>query len=274
MGILRKNKLIKWLFPGKEKPSATTPLTGSVQAKTSGTDKTDKKISPDSKVYTHQRRYPRHPIEGKNVNAHLLFSEEVVFQNLSVSGACILTIKDIPVGGRYLLRILDNEHPISPQCTVIWKLKHENNEEMFNGYLAGLTFTSPTFEEIVKLKDFMRMYGEPDDRTISDSFTPSALRYFIKEGEKALLNRHEILGVKTISLGGMLIESSRQMKINGKYSMKIRTSAKDDPIKIKGRIASIFPSSDSASQAYNVGVEFLDMEVPDKVMLEKFIQSI
>lgn len=274
MGILRKIKSVGWLFPGKDKPSASTPLTGSVQAKMSGTEKTDKKISSENKVYSQQRRYPRHPIEGKNVNAHMLFSEEVVFQNLSVSGACILTIKDIPLGGRYLLRIQDNEHPISPQCTVIWKQEHENNEEMFRGFLAGLLFTSPTFEEIVKLKDFMRMYGEPDDRTISDSFTPSALRYFIKDGEKALLNRHEILGVKTISLGGMLIESNRQMKINGKYSMKIRTSAKDDPIKITGRIASIAPSAGSVSQGYNVGVEFLDMEVFDKVMLEKFIQNL
>ena len=274
MGILRKIRSVRWLFPGKAESSASSPLTASLkQAKKVGTKNVDNIISTDNKDYARKRRYPRHPLEGKNVHAHMVFSEEVVFKNLSVSGALIFTIKDIPVGGRYLLRIQDREHPLSLLSTVKWKQQQENSEEMFGGYLAGLSFTSPTFEEIVRLKDFMRTYGEPDSRTVNDSFTPGALRYYIKYGERALLNRHEVLGVKIISLGGMLIESSRQMNVDGNYFMKIRTSTKDEPIKIKGRIASIVPSS-SSTHGYNVGVEFLDMADPDKVMLEKLIHNL
>lgn len=232
-------------------------------------------MAPERRIYERKRRHPRHQVTGRDVHAHLLFSEEVVLQNLSVTGACVRSIKDLQVGGRYLLRIQDKQPPLALQGTVIWKHEQGNGEEMFPGYyLAGIRFHSPTFEEIVRLKDFMRMYGEPDDKTVKDSYTPSALRFSIRKEEKAVLNCPEVHPVKKISLGGMLIESSRQMELEGRYLMKILLPFGAEPIKIKGRIASIIPRSDSPKPQYDIGVEFLDMEIIDKARLDRFIHNL
>lgn len=272
--MFKKFRSMLWMFPGKDGPSLDKFLISSHHNnKTPGTQDKEAEVRPEKKFYPHKRRHPRYPVEGKNVHAHLFFSEEVIFHDLSVSGVCVQTIKDIPVGSRYILKI-QGDPPLSLLCRVIWKHKKEDNETMFQGYLAGLSFLSPTFEEIVRLKDFMRMYGEPDHRTVGDSYASGALRFYIRDGEKALLNRQEVLNVKTISLCGILVESSRQMNVDEKYFMKIHLSSDVNPIRIRGRIASIVASSDSTRPAYNIGVEFLDIEVPDKALFEKFIHNI
>lgn len=274
--MFKKFRSMLWKFPGSGKPSEGMLLEASLNpVKTTDIEKADNKAVPYTKNYVRERRHPRYPIEGKTVHAHMFSSEEAVIRDLSVRGACILTIRDIEVGSRYLLHIQsDYYQPISFECKVTWKRLYEDNETMCRGFLAGLSFIEPTFEEMVRLKEFVRMYGEPVSKTSKKLYAPSALRYSIRDGAKALLNRHEVLNVRKISLGGMLVESSLRLEVDGMYSMKILLSSHMNSIKIKGRIASIVLPSDSPRPGYNLGVEFLDMEQPDKAQLEKFIQNI
>ena len=138
-------------------------------------------------------------------------------------------------------------------------------------YVAGLRFRDISSGEIVRLKDYMRLNGVPDDRTVGDEYGPAALRFHIKPDEKAVLARIETLAVSKISKGGMLIRGSSQLDPEARYSMRMCLADEANPIMITGRIASVIARAEDAKPLFDIGVEFLAMEADDRTRLDRFI---
>lgn len=274
MGLFHKVKSL-WRFPKKDEPFSEgtrfilTPKTEQEDRKESNTanaiDKTD---------YLKKRQYTRYPVQGMDVRAHLLFTEEIELCNLSLNGACIRTQEDPHVGEKYLLRIRDEKISRAIRCTVVWKRKIRSNGSMLKEYTAGLQFHNIASDEIVILKDYMRNSGTPIATRLSDEFRASPLRFSFVTKTKAVLKCPRALNVKTISLGGMLIESERSPKIEGHYLMKLPLPRESEPIRIKGRIASVIPRKEGHNLRFDIGVEFLTMADPDRVRLNSFIQTL
>ena len=274
MGLFHKVRSL-WRFPKKDEPfSEGTRFILTPDPQQEHLQEPSLANTMDSRDYPQKRRYPRYPLRAMDVRAHLLFTEEIELRNLSLSGACIRTLEDPQIGEKYLLRLRDEKVSRAIRCSVVWKCAISSNGSLPKAYTAGLQFHTLASDEIVMLKDYMRNSGVPIAIRVSDDFRPSPLRFSFTTDTKAVLKCPKALHVKTISLGGMLMESERAPKIEGHYLMKLPLSRGPEPLRIKARIASIIPRKESRRPRFDIGVEFLTMEDSDRVRLNSFIQSL
>ncbi len=204
------------------------------------------------------------------IHAHMLFSEEVVLNDISVTGACIHTMKDLRVDGRYLINISDGKKPRYLRCRAVWKFPDDRAQQ---GYTAGLQFQNIASDEVVRLKDFMRTSGVPDEKMAGDDYKPGALRFMIVSNKKATLKLPKLLPVRKISLGGMLIESDSALGLEERYPLKLPLSQESSSITCQARIASVVPRSGNENPRFDIGIEFLSLKDNDRANLGKFIHS-
>ena len=264
-----------WRFPKRDAPfsEGSRLILSPVTQQENGKESTNPSVM-DKTAYPKERRYPRYAVREMDVRAHLLFAEEIDLCNLSLSGACVRTLEEPHLGEKCLLRIRDEKISRAIRCLVIWKREISSNDSTNKKYTAGLKFYDMASDDIVLLKDYMRNSGTPIETEITDEFNPSLLRFSFATSTKAVLKCPRALNVKTISLGGMLIESERAPKIEGRYLMKLPLPRESKPIRIKGRVACVIPWKESRNPRFDIGVEFLTMDEPDKVRLNSFIQSL
>ncbi len=227
----------------------------------------------DQSIYTRRRRYPRFSVEGMGVHSKMIFTESIRLFNMSIGGACILTKNIFDPGKKILVRLKSDRIYGPLKAMTVWRSSGDvitdENGNPIKLYKAGIQFKDISSETLVLLKDFMRLSGVPEEKTYSEEYKPSALRYVIKDNEEAILHYPEDCDVKIISLSGMLVETDHKLEIEHKYQMALFIPNEDEPIKFRGRIASLFPVHETTR--YNTGIEFLDLSENNKARLKRFI---
>jgi Tfp pilus assembly protein PilZ len=223
--------------------------------------------------YTRRRRYPRFSVEGMDISSKMIFAEGIKLSNMSVGGACIITKKLFNPGNKVLIRFKSERFYGPLKAITIWRNLSgsiiDTSGKPIPLYKAGIQFKDISSEALVYLKDFMRISGVPEEKTYSDAYKPSALRYVITNNEEAVLHYPEACIVKKISLSGMLVETNRELKIEQRYPMVLFIPNENQPIKFRGRIASQIPLGEP--NRFDTGIEFLDLTEDDKLKLKRFI---
>jgi hypothetical protein len=273
MGIFDRIRSIPWRFPKREEPSLRKRgmILESGEVDRTALKPAEKTAVPHEMLYAKKRRFPRFALEGVEIQAHMLFSEDVVLYDLSVSGVCIHTRLDIRVGGKYLINIPDGKTGRHIRCRAVWKTENLRDEDGLRGYMAGLQFENIASDEVVRLKDFMRTSGVPDDKRVSDDYEPSPLRFMIVSNKNATLKLPKILNVRQISLGGMLVDSDAALGLESRYRMKLPLPNKSAAITCQARVASVVPKYDTGATRFAIGLEFLSLNDNAKAQLDSFI---
>lgn len=226
-----------------------------------------------TQVYPQKRRYKRYVVEGMEIHAKMVFEEVVELFNVSIGGACIITTKTLKPGDNIILRFKDENINRPLKCMIIWENEAEDEakESLAIFHKAGVQFKEITPDTLIKLKDYMREFGIPDEKEIGDEYKSSALRFKIYKNEKAVMNYPVSYPVKKISLGGMLVKTDRAFEIEQRYPMAIYFPKDNNPIKFQGRIASKIPIKDDQMHNYDIGIEILNLAENDKSMLNRFL---
>ncbi|MBE0427129.1 MAG: PilZ domain-containing protein [Nitrospirae bacterium] len=224
-------------------------------------------------VYTRRRRYPRFSVEGIDISSKMIFTEGIKISNISVGGVCIIAKKLFNPGNKVLVRLKSERFHGPLNAMTVWRKPGgsiiDASGKPVPVYKAGIQFKNISSEALVYLKDFMRISGVPEEKTYSDAYKPSALRYVITNNEEAVLHYPETCIVKKISLSGMLVETNRELEIDRKYPMALFIPNEDHPIKFRCRIASQIPLQETNS--FDTGIEFLNLKENDKLRLKRFI---
>jgi hypothetical protein len=79
--------------------------------------------------------------------------------------------------------------------------------------------------------------------------------------------------VKTISLGGMLIQTDQALKKESKVPMGL-TLNDGTSVNFIGRVVSCHMKEDKGQTHYDIGSEFTDLTDKDKTLLQKFIDQL
>jgi len=219
------------------------------------------------------RRYKRFKLNDLEVNGKMVLATEVKVINISISGISLRANRRLNIGSDYTLK-LEGRRIISLRGTVVWSSLIETSKgsqgEMMPVYSAGIQFKDMSTERITELNKFIESH-KIEELHVTGS-TRLNIRFHIKDPENAVLIYPDNYKVKTISLGGMLIECSLNFEIESRIPMEMFIHD-DNPLKFVGRVASSRVIDKEGQKQYHVGIEFLDLTEKDCKVLASFIDQ-
>jgi c-di-GMP-binding flagellar brake protein YcgR len=221
-----------------------------------------------------KRRHKRFIIEGMDVECNMIVAAPVKLLDISLGGASILTDRRLAMGSEYSLKIQGDEGSIKLKGLVIWEeladSRKNPNGEVTPLYRAGIRFKSALTDKGAEILDFM---GDTIDTTPPQSRLKGLRVKIINDRTKAILDFHKAHTVKTIGMGGMLIETGQAMQEESKFRMQLLLPEEKRPVVFVGRVASCLETAGKKA-SYDVGVEFLDMPEKDRARLKEFIDLV
>lgn len=211
-------------------------------------------------------------IEGMDVQCRIFFITEVTILNMSFGGVALSLNKRLNMGQRYTLKIESQKNTMSLGGVVVWEkltnLTREVKDKKFPIYEAGVKFDEVLTVKGADLLNFLS--GNMSDRAIKTRV--QGLRVKIIPPEKTvILDDRDNYSVRMIGLGGMLIEGKEQLDIDDILSMEMRFPEAVKPIKFLGRTAYCVAIPDKTPLRYDTGIEFIQMNEPDRERLKEFI---
>lgn len=213
-----------------------------------------------------QRRFKRHHVEIMNIKGRMAVSRGVEILEIGRKGMTLLADMRLNVGGEYVLRLRDREGPFEVRGTVesssIRETVQTAEGDFIPIYRAEMIFVNVPAEGIARLDGFIGHLHMLEEDKLKD------LVFSISHSESARIDLPAGYRVKKISLGGMLIESVQPLIPEHRVPMEL--SLPDyRAIHLVGRVASCLAIPDS--EAFDVGIEFIEMPEKAKADLRAFI---
>lgn len=224
-----------------------------------------------------RRQHKRYEVDIMEINGKMMLAKSVKILNISIGGVCLQTEKRPNVGSHYTLRIEGKGKVLTVKDTVAWALLSESSSDSGGNivpiYKIGMKFIDVSNKKINKIVNFIVAHKRDVDKQV-DLYSPSGRRLYVRicieDPEKAVLNYHDSYKVKSLSLGGMLIESEHSLEIESILPMEI-TLTENRCIKLLGRVASCLLIKNKDIEHYNLGIEFIEMSERDKKILNENI---
>lgn len=233
----------------------------------------------DMTPFSRKRRHRRFSVDVMDIKGNAVFASEVVINDISITGVSLITDLKLEVGTEYSLRILDSNLDLPIRGTVIWCIGNEatgaEDEHSHLKYAAGLQFAELQQETISGLMSFIESHlvEKPVQVKLNEmSGLRCNIRFPVDGKETAILNVAETYRVRKLSLGGLLIVSSRSFDPETRIHMGISIPG-NMHLSFTGRIASCIPSPDTTS-CFEIGIEFIDMPEQDRAALKEFIRRL
>ena len=224
------------------------------------------------------RRYERFTIDSLKINGRITFSKIVDIIDISLGGISLKTDRRLNIGNEYTLNINEKGLDISVKATVVWASLHQSvksaNGDLVPIYAVGMKFNESSNEKISELIKSIASPGQA--KQIADAARSAKdlrfhMRLHISDSGKAALDCPEDYAIRTISMGGMLIETGKVLTVEDKIPLEI-SLPENNSINFLARVVSCTPLADRHPEVYAIGIEFLDMP-PDQIkLLERFVR--
>ena len=211
-------------------------------------------------------------VEDMDIRCRMFFATEVNLINISLGGIALNLLKRLNLGEAYTLKIESEKDAISLKGVVVW-VKMTSLTKLIKGrkvpvYEAGMRFDEVLTRKGNDLLNFVS--GHFSDEAIKERV--QGLRVKIKRPEKCvILDDRESYSVKMIGLGGMLIESDKELSVEGNFPMEIRLPEGVKSIQFLGRAAYCKEIPEKTPKRYDVGIEFVEMKERNRDQLKEFI---
>lgn len=220
-----------------------------------------------------ERKHKRYSTRSLNLSAVSVFSTKVELVNISIDGACIKSPKQLQSSSACVLS-LEEKASVSPlQGTIIWERLSEHSVdlsgEIVSRYTAGIQFD----KKFSQLTENMRMLFE---NLPFKEYRVSSTRFAFHTRVTASLEYHEQFRVKSISLGGLLMESLNEIPKDSELALQVKLPGRSRPLSSGGKVASCV-SIDGGLQntsRYDIGIEFVDIAKKDITRLKKVLDSL
>jgi len=228
-----------------------------------------------------RRQHKRYQVDVIEINGKIVLAKYVKILDISVSGVCLKTEKRLNIGSEYTLKMEGRGKVITVRGTVAWVLLRESTVDSHGDvipvYEAGMKFVDVSNEKMNEIVNFIEDHKRDIDKLV-DLYAPSGRRLYVRicieEPEKAVLNYQGSYKVKSLSLGGMLIESEHPLEIESKFPMEIKTLTENSYIQFLGRVASCLLIKNKDIEHYYIGIEFIEMSENDREILVELIRVI
>ena len=218
------------------------------------------------------RRHKRYRLDLIEVNGQLSLTDKVEILDISLGGIALKVDRRLNIGREYLLKLREQGKALEVKCVVVRAelsgIEQRANGESVTIYTAGMIFkegSSARIADFIKPIELHKQVKEPgaSDRRID-------VRFDIGGPLDTLLSYPAQFTVKTISLGGMLIQTEHALAIESRTPMTLSLNA-DTTVTFIGRIAACQRNDDLGKQRFDIGVEFTDLTDKNITLLKTFI---
>lgn len=227
-----------------------------------------------------KRLYPRYPADFLDIQGRILFSSNITILNISVGGIAFGIDKHLKEGRTYALRLERHGKIINLTGTIMWSARcpgAQKTGDIPQLYTAGMKFSNLLNSQISELEGFIKDNFKDYQKLESGGRGLSGIRLHVRihihEPEKATVNYIEYYKVRKISQSGMLIESNCALDIEDSVPMTM-TLSESKALAFWGRIVTSHEIEGPGGQRYQIGIEFTDMSVSDRALLQEFIASL
>jgi c-di-GMP-binding flagellar brake protein YcgR len=218
-----------------------------------------------------KRRYKRFTLNDLEVNGRMIAATEMKVVDISISGISLKVNRRLNIGSEYSLK-LEGGTSVSLRGIVVWcsliETRKISDREMMTIYSAGLQFKNMSAEKTTELLNFIEAHKVEEVHVVGGARLH--VRFHINDPKKAILNFSAGYTVKTISLGGMLIECVQDLEIESRVPMELFIHI-DKPVEFVGRVASCHVIDSDGQKQYSIGIEFLNLTEEDREVLASFI---
>lgn len=220
-----------------------------------------------------KRKYQRYKIDGMAIYGKALCPAEVQIHNISLGGAHITIKKKLEIGSEYVLHLMHKGTELVPiKGVVLW-------EELEGSATNDLGETVPVYSVGIEFKGVITSKGSDlltfiEKATSDFTLRLKGLRVKLHVSEKAILQYPENYTVKKIGMGGMLIETMQEFSIETKFPMEIMFPGEPEQVMFLCRVASCMVIENKSPECFDVGIEFIEVQDKDRIILEKFISSV
>ena len=214
------------------------------------------------------RKYKRFVLNFLEVNGELTLASKVSLLDISMGGLSLKADIRLDIGRKYVIKLEDKLKRLAVKGVVMWSrlsgTRSTPRGETLPLYTAGMKFIDLSEETIADLLYFVEHNGK--EEVLKSNDRRLYVRVHMNDPEKEILNVPASYKVKTISLGGMLIECLQDLEIESRIPMELSIND-DDPFKFVGRVASCQVIEHDGPIKYDIGIEFLNLTDKDREVL-------
>jgi len=223
---------------------------------------------------TGKRREKRFKLDDLKVSCKMMFATKVQIIDVSVDGVSLSVDRRLNIGKEYALKLADEHKVFSVKGVVMWSSLKEGrkgtSQTVIPIYSAGMKFSHKTAEETVALLDFIR-------HNAKEVHLPARQRVKIKLNintlKKPILHHPEHYNVKSLDLGGMIIETFHAFYIDS--GVHVELSLPDNTsVTLFGKVVSCRAIGDEHSKRYTTSIEFQNIKESDREVFSAFLDCL
>jgi len=220
------------------------------------------------------RRHKRYYLELNDVKGKMSLSDNVEILDIGLGGVAFKADRRLNPGREYTIKLQDKGKTLNVSGTIVRSelkgIEARDDGESVSIYAAGMQFKDGSADQVADfLKSMVQNRKEMapllEERRLN-------VRFQITDLNEHILSYPANFNVKTISLGGMLIQTDQALEIESNVPMELSLN---DGIMVNfiGRIVSCHMKENKEQAHYDIGLEFTDLTDKDKTLLQTFIDQ-
>ncbi len=227
-----------------------------------------------------KRRHQRLTLNATKINGKIMFSKIVDILDISLGGISLKTDRRLNIGNEYALRIDDQGIDFSLKAIVIWASLHEcikaDTGDLTPIYAVGMKFKDVPDEKISELIKFIDSHKQreqgPGERREAEDIR-FHMRFHVSTSGKAALTCSGVYMIRTISMGGMSIETGNALEVEQRLPLEL-TLPGESRINFFARVVTCTPLKNKDPQRYAIGLEFVSMPEDTSRILHRSISML
>jgi len=224
----------------------------------------------------HGRRHERYSLELLEIMGKMSVSRKVNILDMSLEGVALKADQRLDLGGEYVINLQDDKGKIFSVAGIVVRAElsetaKRNDGEIVSLYRVGVQFKDGQAEAV---DDFLTATVHSKKATLMPLHNDHrhTVRFQMTGPNEQVLRCPEHFKVRSISLGGMLIETERALETKSIVPMEM-TLNDGTSVKAVSKISSCRLKEGEGQAHYEIGSEFIDLSDKDKDVLKKFIDE-
>ena len=219
-----------------------------------------------------KRKHKRYSLDLLDINGKMSLTDKVEILDISLGGIALKADRRLNMGKEYSMKLQKKGKTLEVKGVVVRSelsgVEERGHGESVSIYTAGLVFKDGFTD---KIADFLKPIEQNKKRE-----SPAAVdrrlnvRFQITTPGEQVMSYPLQFKVRSISLGGMLIQTPQSVEISSMIPMELSLND-GTAIAFTGRAVSCTRTEHEGQTNYDIGAEFLDLTDKDKMLLKTFI---